>query len=170
MSRSRPKFRDYFIKQVHEPFGEWKKMTESFEPQIIAFCCNYCSYAAADLAGSIRMTYPANIKIILVPCSGRVDPLHLIRALEEGADGVFIAGCLEGDCHFETGNFKAKKRVAYVRRLLDEMGIEPDRVQMFNIAASDAPKFAQVARAVTERIRELGPGMGVKRERTAIAQ
>lgn len=145
-------------------------MTESFEPQIIAFCCNYCSYAAADLAGSIRMTYPANIKIILVPCSGRVDPLHLIRALEEGADGVFIAGCLEGDCHFETGNFKAKKRVAYVRRLLDEMGIEPDRVQMFNIAASDAPKFAQVARAVTERIRELGPGMGVKRERTAIAQ
>ena len=145
-------------------------MTESFEPQIIAFCCNYCSYAAADLAGSIRMTYPANIKIILVPCSGRVDPLHLIRALEEGADGVFIAGCMEGDCHFETGNFKAKKRAAYVRRLLDEMGIEPDRVQMFNIAASDAPKFVQVARAVTERIRELGPAMGVKRERTAIAQ
>ena len=139
-------------------------MTEPFEPQIIAFCCNYCSYAAADLAGSIRMTYPANIKIILVPCSGRVDPLHLIRALEEGADGVFIAGCLEGDCHFETGNFKAKKRTAYVRQLLDEMGIEPDRVQMFNIAASDAPKFVQIAKEVTERIRELGPGIGVKRE------
>jgi F420-non-reducing hydrogenase iron-sulfur subunit len=140
-------------------------MTEQFEPQIIAFCCNYCSYAAADLAGSIRMNYPANIKIVLVPCSGRVDPIHLIHALEQGADGVFIAGCLEGDCHFETGNFKAKKRVAYVRRLLDEMGIEPDRVQMFNIAASDAPKFAEVARAVTERIKELGPGIGTEMEK-----
>jgi len=139
-------------------------MNENFEPQIIAFCCNYCSYAAADLAGSIRMTYPANIKIILVPCSGRVDPLHLVRALEEGADGVFIAGCLEGDCHFETGNFKAKKRTAYVRQLLEEMGIEPDRVQMFNIAASDAPKFAKVAKTVTEQIRELGPNMGGQRE------
>jgi coenzyme F420-reducing hydrogenase delta subunit len=135
------------------------KMNENFEPQIIAFCCNYCSYAAADLAGSIRMSYPANIKIILVPCSGRVDPLHLVRALEEGADGVFIAGCLEGDCHFETGNFKAKKRTAYVRQLLQEMGFEPDRVQMFNIAASDAPKFAQVAKKVTEQIRALGPNM-----------
>ena len=145
-------------------------MTEPFEPQIIAFCCNYCSYAAADLAGSIRLTYPANIKIILVPCSGRVDPLHLIRTLEKGADGVFIAGCLEGDCHFETGNFKAKKRTLYVRHLLDEMGIELDRVQMFNIAASDAPKFAHVARTMTERIRELGPGIGVQREKLAETQ
>jgi F420-non-reducing hydrogenase iron-sulfur subunit len=142
-------------------------MTEPFEPQIIAFCCNYCSYAAADLAGSIRMTYPANIKIVLVPCSGRVDPLHMIRALEAGADGVYIAGCLEGDCHFEVGNFKAKKRVAYVRHLLEEMGIEPDRVQMFNIAASDAPKFAEVARTVTARIRELGPGLGVQKDKLA---
>jgi coenzyme F420-reducing hydrogenase delta subunit len=145
-------------------------MTEPFEPQIIAFCCNYCSYAAADLAGSIRMTYPPNVKIILVPCSGRVDPLHLIRALEEGADGVFIAGCLEGDCHFETGNFKAKKRVTYVRRLLEEMEIELDRIQMFHIAASDAPKFVQVARTVTERIRELGPGYSARRGKLAKAQ
>jgi coenzyme F420-reducing hydrogenase delta subunit len=134
-------------------------MTEPFEPQIVAFCCNYCSYAAADLAGSIRMTYPANIKIVLVPCSGRVDPVHLIHTLEKGADGVVITGCLEGDCHFETGNFKAKKRTRYVRGLLEEMGIEADRVQMFNIAASEAPKFAEVARRVTERIRELGPGV-----------
>ena len=145
-------------------------MTKPFEPQIIAFCCNYCSYAAADLAGSIRMSYPANIKVVLVPCSGRVDPLHLIRTLEAGADGVFIAGCLEGDCHFETGNFKAKKRTSYVRHLLEEMGIEPDRVQMFNIAASDAPKFAEVARMVTERIRDLGPGVGVPKGKLADAQ
>jgi F420-non-reducing hydrogenase iron-sulfur subunit len=145
-------------------------MTEPFEPQIIAFCCNYCSYAAADLAGSIRMNYPANIKIILVPCSGRVDPLHLIRALEAGADGVFIAGCMEGDCHFEVGNFKAKKRTLYVQHLLGEMGIEKDRVQMFNIAASDAPKFAAVARTVTERIRQLGPGPGVQKDKLAETQ
>jgi coenzyme F420-reducing hydrogenase delta subunit len=145
-------------------------MTESFEPQIIAFCCNYCSYSAADLAGSTRMNYPVNIKIILVPCSGRVDPLHLVHALEEGADGVFVAGCLEGDCHFETGNFKAKKRTAYVRRLLDEMGIEPDRVQMFNIAASEAPKFARVAKEMTERIRRLGPGIRVQKEPLTAAQ
>lgn len=145
-------------------------MTEPFEPQIVAFCCNYCSYSAADLAGSTRMTYPVNIKIILVPCSGRVDPLHLIHALEEGADGVFIAGCLEGDCHFETGNYKAKKRATYIRQLLDEMGIEPDRVQMFNIAASEAPKFARVAREVTERIRELGPGIRVQKQRLKEAQ
>ncbi len=132
-------------------------MTEQFEPKIIVFCCNYCSYNAADLAGSIRMTYPANIKIILVPCSGRVDPVYLLRALEDGADGVCVTGCMEGDCHFLTGNIKAKKRVEYIRNMLDEMGIEQDRVQMFNISASDAPEFARVAKMMTERIRALGP-------------
>ena len=132
-------------------------MTEKFEPEIIAFCCEYCSYAAADLAGSIRMAYPPNIKVILVPCSGRVDPVYLLHALEQGADGVYVTGCMEGDCHFLTGNFKAKKRVAYIRKMLDEMGIEQDRVQMFNIAASDAPEFARVAEMMTEKIRALGP-------------
>ncbi len=132
-------------------------MTEEFEPQIIAFCCEYCSYAAADLAGSIRMSYPPNVKVILVPCSGRVDPVYLLHALEKGADGVYVTGCEEGGCHFLTGNLKAKKRVAYIRKMLDEMGIEQDRVQMFNIAASDAPEFARVAKMMTEKIRELGP-------------
>ena len=132
-------------------------MTEKFEPQIVAFCCEYCSYAAADLAGSIRMSYPPNIKVILDPCSGRVDPVYLLHALEHGADGVYVTGCREGDCHFLTGNYKAKKRVAYIRKMLDDMGLEQDRVQMFNIAASDAPEFARVAKMVTERIRELGP-------------
>ena len=134
-----------------------KAMQNEFEPQIVVFCCNYCSYAAADLAGSIRMSYPHNIKIILVPCSGRIAPIHLLRALEDGADGVYVTGCMEGDCHFLTGNFKAKKRVNYVREMLEEIGIEPDRVQMFNISASDAPEFARVAELMTERIRELGP-------------
>ena len=103
------------------------------------------------------MSYPPNIKVILVPCSGRVDPVYLLHALEKGADGVYVTGCMEGDCHFVTGNYKAKKRVAYIREMLDEMGLEQDRVQMFNIAASDAPKFAEVARTVTETIRALGP-------------
>ena len=131
--------------------------TEPFEPEIIAFCCEYCSYAAADLAGSIRMSYPPNVKVILVPCSGRVDPVYLLHALEQGADGVYVTGCMEGDCHFLTGNLKAKKRVAYIRRMLEEIGIEQERVQMFNIAASDAPEFARVARMMTEKIRALGP-------------
>jgi F420-non-reducing hydrogenase iron-sulfur subunit len=132
-------------------------MTHKFEPQIIAFCCNYCSYAAADLAGAIRMAYPPNVKIVLVPCSGRVDPIYLLRALQYGADGVYVTGCMEGDCHFVTGNFKAKKRVRRVRKMLEEMGIEQDRVQMYNISASDAPEFARVAKIMTEKIRELGP-------------
>ena len=132
-------------------------MNEEFEPQIIAFCCEYCSYAAADLAGSIRMSYPPNVKVVLVPCSGRVDPIYLLHALESGADGVYVTGCMEGDCHFVSGNIKAKKRVAYVRQMLDELGLEQDRVQMFNIAASDAPEFARVAKLMTDTIRSLGP-------------
>lgn len=132
-------------------------MTEQFEPKIIVFCCNYCSYNAADLAGSIRISYPSNIKIVLVPCSGRVDPIYLLRALEDGADGVCVTGCMEGDCHFLTGNIKAKKRVEYIANMLDEMGLEQDRVQMFNISASDAPEFARMAKMMTERIRALGP-------------
>ena len=132
-------------------------MTKKFEPQIIAFCCNYCSYAAADLAGSIRMSYPANIKIVLVPCSGRVAPIYLLRALQEGADAVYVTGCEEGDCHFLTGNIKAKKRVQYIKKMLEEIGMEPDRVQMFNISASDAPEFVRVGKMMTEKIRALGP-------------
>jgi F420-non-reducing hydrogenase iron-sulfur subunit len=143
-------------------------MTNKFEPQIIAFCCSYCSYAAADLAGAIRMTYPSNVKIVLVPCSGRVDPIYLLRALQDGADGVYVTGCMEGDCHFITGNFKAKKRIHRIRKMLEEIGIEKDRVQMYNISASDAPEFARVAKIMTEKIRELGPNP--LKERGAIDQ
>jgi coenzyme F420-reducing hydrogenase delta subunit len=103
------------------------------------------------------MSYPPNIKVVLVPCSGRVDPVYLLHALESGADGVYVTGCMEGDCHFVSGNTKAKKRVAYVRQMLEELGLEQDRVQMFNIAASDAPEFARVAKLMTEKIRSLGP-------------
>ncbi len=129
----------------------------NFEPQILAFCCKYCAYAAGDLAGSMRLNYPANVKIIQVPCTGRVDMLHLLRAIEEGADGVYVAGCLEGECHFLEGNLKTKKKVAAVQKLLSEAGLEPERVKMFNLSSAMGPRFAEIATEMTETIRQLGP-------------
>ncbi|RPH86388.1 MAG: hydrogenase iron-sulfur subunit [Desulfobacteraceae bacterium] len=130
---------------------------ESFEPVIIAFCCHYCAYTAADMAGSQRLCYPPNVKIIRVPCSGKVDTLHLLKAFENGADGVYVAGCLEGDCHFKNGNVRAAKRVAQVRRLLDEIGIGGERLEMVNLSAGMGERFAETARQITEKIRKLGP-------------
>lgn len=128
-----------------------------FEPQIIAFCCKYCAYAAGDLAGSMRLNYPANIKVIQVPCTGRVDMLHLLKAIEDGADGVYVAGCLEGECHFMEGNLKTKKRVTAVRMLLVDAGVAPDRVRMFNLSSAMGPRFAEIAAEMTESIKALGP-------------
>lgn len=133
-------------------------MTE-FEPKIVAFCCNYCAFAAADLAGAMRLQYPPNVRIIRLPCTGTVDPLHLLKAFEDGADGVFVAGCLEGECHYLQGNLRAKKRVAYVKRLLAEVGIEPQRLEMFNLSSAMGGRFAQIAEEMTSRIRELGPNV-----------
>ncbi|MBR9980893.1 MAG: hydrogenase iron-sulfur subunit [Desulfatitalea sp.] len=130
---------------------------DRFEPRILAFCCKYCAYAAGDLAGSMRLNYPANVKIIQVPCTGRVDMLHLLRAIEDGADGVYVAGCLEGECHFLEGNLKAKRRVMAVRKQLAEMGMEEDRVRMFNLSSAMGPRFAEIASEMTETIRQLGP-------------
>lgn len=132
-------------------------MSETFEPQIIAFCCKYCAYAAADLAGSMRLSYPVNVKISQVPCTGRVDIVHILNAFENGADGVYVAGCLEGDCHFVSGNLKARKRVEYVKRTLEELEIEPERVEMYNLSSAMGPRFAEIAIEMTKRIRELGP-------------
>jgi coenzyme F420-reducing hydrogenase delta subunit len=132
-------------------------MTESFEPRILAYCCKYCAYAAADLAGSMRLSYPANIKVIQVPCTGRVDVIFLLRAIEDGADGVYVAGCLEGECHFLEGNLRARKRVNFVKKLLAEIGLEPERVEMFNLSSAMGPRFAEIAREMTQRIKELGP-------------
>ena len=111
----------------------------------------------ADLAGSMRLSYPSNVKIINVPCTGRVDILHLLKAIEDGADGVYVAGCLEGDCHYLTGNLKAKKRVAYVKKLLVDLGLEPERIEMYNLSAAQGTRFAEIAREFTARIRDLGP-------------
>jgi F420-non-reducing hydrogenase iron-sulfur subunit len=105
----------------------------------------------------MRLSYPANVKIIQVPCSGRVDILHLLKAIEDGADGVYVAGCLEGECHYLTGNLKAKRRVRYVKGVLGEIGIEPERVEMFNLSSGQGPRFAEIAREMVERIQALGP-------------
>jgi len=130
---------------------------ENFEPVIVAFCCHYCAYTAADMAGSQRLTYPPNVKIIRVPCSGKVDALHIIRAFEQGADGVYVAGCLEGDCHFKNGNTRASRRVEYVQKYLDEIGIGRERLEMVKMSAGMGFLFAQIATEMTEKIRKLGP-------------
>ncbi|MBF0379230.1 MAG: hydrogenase iron-sulfur subunit [Desulfamplus sp.] len=132
-------------------------MADKFEPQIIGFCCKYCAYAAADLAGSMRLSYPSSIKIVQVPCTGRIDVIHILKALEEGADGVMVAGCLEGECHFLTGNLKAKKRVKSVSKILQDIGIESERVKMFNLSSAMGPRFAEIATEMTETIKQIGP-------------
>ena len=132
-------------------------MLDSFEPKILAICCQWCSYAAADLAGAMRLQYPATIHIVRVPCTGRVDILHMLKPFEDGADGVFLSGCLLDDCHYRTGNFKAAKRVAYAKEMLGAMGLDPKRLEMFYNSSAMGPQFAQTCIDFDERIRQLGP-------------
>ena len=128
-----------------------------FEPKIVAYCCNFCAFAAADLAGAMRLQYPPNVRIIRLPCTGKVDAILLMKAFEEGADAVFVAGCLEGECHYLEGNLRARKRVAYVKRLLGEVGIEPERIDMFNLSSAMGGRFAEIVEEMTERVKQLGP-------------
>ena len=128
-----------------------------FEPRIVAFCCNFCAYAAADLAGSMRLNYPPNARVIRLPCSGKIEILYLLRAIEDGADGVMVIGCLEGDCHFIKGNFRAKKRVAAAKKLVEKAGLEPERLEMYNLSSAMAGRFAEAIRDMTEKVRKLGP-------------
>jgi len=130
---------------------------EGFEPEIIVFACHYCAYAAADLAGSMRLQYPPNIRMIKLPCTGKLEVIHVLKALEAGADGVYAAGCLEGQCHYLEGNLWARKRITYVKTLLDELGMDPERVAMVNMSSAMGPEFARTAHEFTERIRRLGP-------------
>lgn len=134
-------------------------MTTDFEPEILMFCCRYCAYAAADLAGSMRLTYPANIKILQVPCTGRVDVIHLLKALESGVDGVFVAGCLKGECHFLQGNLRAEKRVLAVKQILCAIGMDPERVGMYNLSSAMGPRFAEIADEIVKKISDLGPNL-----------
>ncbi|KYK21374.1 methyl-viologen-reducing hydrogenase subunit delta [Thermoplasmatales archaeon SG8-52-1] len=139
-------------------------MKEKFEPNIIGFLCNWCSYAGADLAGTSRIQYPPNLKVIRVMCSGRVNPIFVINALQQGADGVLIGGCHPGDCHYERGNYLARRRMAVLKKLLEHTGIDPNRVRMTWVSAAEGHKFAEVVKEVTEDIRKLGPMQNFKRE------
>ena len=132
-------------------------MEDAFEPLIVSFCCSWCSYAGADLAGVSRLQYPPNIRIVRVMCSGMVHPNLVIDALTKGADGVLICGCHPGDCHYEEGNLKAEKRAEAIILMLEDFGLEEARFRLEWVSASEGPKFAQVAREFTKKIKELGP-------------
>ena len=134
-----------------------------FEPKIVGFLCNWCSYAGADLAGTSRTPYPQNVRIIRVPCSGRVDPLFVLKAFQDGADGVMILGCHPGDCHYQQGNYFAQRRYALMHRLLEFTGVETGRLHVDWVSASEGQKFAQVVTDFTEQVRALGP-VAIKRQ------
>ena len=128
-----------------------------FEPNIIGFLCNWCSYAGADLAGTSRIQYPPNVKIIRVMCTGRVDPTFVLEALRKGADGVLISGCHYGECHYKSGNYKANRRIKLLKKYLEEMGINPKRVRFEFVSASEGNKFAEVITDFVKEIKEIGP-------------
>ena len=129
----------------------------SFEPKIVGFLCNWCSYAGADLAGTSRTKYPANVRVIRIMCSGRVDERLILKAFAVGADGVLVCGCHPGDCHYHKGNLNARRRVSGLKPFLEAVGIGGDRLRLDWISASEAPKIAETVKAFTETIRELGP-------------
>jgi F420-non-reducing hydrogenase iron-sulfur subunit len=137
-------------------------MSDDFEPRIVGFLCNWCSYAGADMTGTSRIPYPANIRIIRVPCSGRVDPLYVLKAFQEGADGVLVAGCHPGDCHYGDGNYYARRRYALMHNLLDFVGIEAGRLRIDWVSAAEGHRFAQVVRELTEQVQALGPWTGLQ--------
>ena len=131
--------------------------SNDFEPKILAFCCHYCAYSAADLAGSMRLQYPPNVRIIRTPCTGRLETEYFLKALESGADGVLVAGCLEGGCHFIEGNIWAKRRVEYIREMLAEIGFDKERLRMVNVSAAMAKPLADIIIDMVETVRKLGP-------------
>ena len=129
----------------------------NWEPKIVAFLCNWCSYAGADLAGVSRTQYPSNIRIIRVPCSGRVNPFYIIKALQNGIDGVLVSGCHPGDCHYINGNLIARRKFALLKSFLEYIGIEPGRVQFSWVSAAEGGRFAQIIEKVTGEVKKLGP-------------
>lgn len=132
-------------------------MSNEFEPTIVAFLCNWCTYAGADLAGTSRIHYDPNIRIIRVMCSGRVNPLFIINALQQGADGVLVSGCHPGDCHYLEGNFYARRRFMLMKNLMEHVGVEPARVNMSWVSASEGTKFKDIVDDVVTKVKEIGP-------------
>jgi F420-non-reducing hydrogenase iron-sulfur subunit len=128
-----------------------------FEPLILGFACNWCTYAGADLAGTSRIQYPPNLRMIRVMCSGRVDPTFILKAFSRGVDGVLIGGCHPGDCHYMEGNYKAQRRIHMLRKMLSDFGIEPERLRLEWVSASEGARFAEVVADFTKTVKELGP-------------
>jgi coenzyme F420-reducing hydrogenase delta subunit len=128
-----------------------------FEPRIVAFVCKWCTYAGADLAGTVRLRYPSNVRIIKLPCTGRIDGFFIMKALEQGADGVLVSGCHPGDCHYTSGNYYARRRFTLFRSLLEFMGVDPARVQFSWVSAAEGAKWAKLVEEMTDEIRALGP-------------
>lgn len=131
--------------------------TQEFEPKIVAFVCNWCTYIAADAAGVSRAPYPPNVRLIRTMCSGRVDPQFVLSAFEKGADGVLLCGCHPRDCHYSEGNYKTLRRYTLLKKMLSQMGYEDDRLRLEWISASEAEKFRAVVQSATDRVRKLGP-------------
>jgi len=130
---------------------------DEFEPKIIGFCCNWCAYAGADLAGISRIQYPPNLRMIRVMCSGTIDPLYILEAFQKGADGVFIGGCHPGDCHYQSGNYKTRRRVSLMKRLLSQLEVSPQRLRLEWVSAAEGQAFAQVVTDFIGKVKELGP-------------
>jgi coenzyme F420-reducing hydrogenase delta subunit len=138
--------------------GDLQPSAFSLQPPIIvAFCCHYCAYAAADLAGTMRLQYPDSVRVLRLPCTGRIEVNYLLAAFERGVDGVIVAGCLEGGCHFQEGNLRARRRVERAKELLKEIGLEPERLEMFNLSSAEGTRFAEIVTEMNERITQLGP-------------
>ena len=138
-------------------------MAEEFEPRIVAFLCKWCSSAGSDLAGVSRMVYPPNVIPITVMCSGSVSPLYIFSAFNKGADGVLVSGCHPGDCHYIQGNFYARRRIALVKKMLEFIGLEPERFQMSWVSAAEGTKYTQIIKDFVEEIKPLGPQTKLRR-------
>ncbi len=131
--------------------------TDGFEPKIIGFCCNWCAYAGADLAGISRIQYPPNLRMIRVMCSGTIEPAYILEAFQQGADGVFIGGCHPGDCHYQAGNYKTMRKIMLAKRLLSQLGMSPKRLKLEWVSAAEGQRFAQVLTDFINEVKELGP-------------
>lgn len=143
-----------------KPTGDAESQ-DGWEPKIIGFVCNWCTYAGADLAGSSRLKYPPNLRVVRVPCSGRINPQFILKAFQQGFDGVLVSGCHPGDCHYAKGNYYARRRIMLLQKVLEYMGIEPERFHFDWISAAEGQKFAEVVERFTERVKTVGPFKGV---------
>ncbi len=146
--------------------GEMNDRVPGWEPRIVAFLCNWCSYAGADSAGVGRLQYPAAVRVIRVPCAGRINPFFILSAFQKGADGVLVSGCHPGDCHYISGNYSARRKFALLKGLLEHIGIEEGRLQFTWVSASEGERFASVIDTVTEKVLALGPARRMEKRYT----